>query len=114
MKVFIDECVSKKLVPYLTGHEFVHILDTDMRSTKNGALLRAVAPDYDVFLTTDRKIRYQQNLASFVIVFVILRLKSNDLVDLLPLVEETHLMLHRIEDSKPDAGTVYEVRLGHD
>jgi hypothetical protein len=56
MKVFADECVNRHLLRHLTGHTFVHVRDTLLRSTKNGTLLRAVAPDYDVFLTCDRSI----------------------------------------------------------
>jgi hypothetical protein len=45
MKVFVDECVNRRLMRHLSGHDFLHALDTHLRSTKNGALLRAVAPD---------------------------------------------------------------------
>ena len=32
---------------------------------KNGQLLRLVAADFDVFITSDKNLRHQQNLASF-------------------------------------------------
>ncbi len=99
------------MLPYLIGHTFVHILDTPLRSTKNGALLRAVAPDYDVFLTTDKNIQYQQNLRKFHMLFVILRPASNDLGDVLPLVPDTLAALDKIRHSKPDPGTMYEITL---
>ena len=65
MNIFVDECVTKRLMPYLTGHHFVHATDTTLRSTKNGALLRAIAPDFDVFLTTDRHLPAQQTCRRF-------------------------------------------------
>ena len=86
MRVFVDECVNRRLMRHLTGHDFTHVLDTPLRSTANGALLRAVAPDYDVFLTRDQNIRFQQNLRQFPLAFVILRARSNKLEYLLPLV----------------------------
>jgi hypothetical protein len=44
MKVFVDECVPYQLIHHLIGHDIVHVTDTAWRSTKNGALLRLVAP----------------------------------------------------------------------
>lgn len=112
MKVFIDECVTKDIMPYLTGrtpHQFIHILDTTLRSTKNGELLRAVAPDFDVFLTTDKNIQYQQNLAKFQMAFLILRPRSNDIADLLPLLPETLATLNAIESNGSMPGTIREI-----
>ncbi len=88
MNVFVDECVNYKLMPYLTGHSFVHATDTAWRSIKNGALLRLVAPAYDVFLTVDQNIPYQQNLKKFNLAFVILKAASLNIDDLLPLVPD--------------------------
>ncbi len=111
MKVFIDECVNRKVLQYLIGHTFVHILNTPLRSTKNGALLRAIASDYDVFLTTDQNIQYQQNLSKFPIAFVIMRAISNDIGDLLPLVPDTLAVLDAIEREGSTPGALYEISL---
>ena len=86
MKVLVDECVNFKLIRHLSGHTFLHVRDTPFRGMRNGALLRAVAPGYDVFLTLDKNIQHQQNLKKFSLAFVILRAVSNDIEDLLPLV----------------------------
>lgn len=109
MKVFVDECVSFKLMPHLTGHTFVHIRDTSLRGTKNGALLRAVAPDYDVFLTADQNLKHQQNLKKFPLVFVVLRAVSNAVEDFLPLVPTTLAALDEIEQGKASPGDMYEI-----
>lgn len=112
MRVFVDECVTKDLMPHLVGHTFVHILDTPLRSTKNGTLLRAVAPDYDVFLTTDRSIPHQQNLRSFPLSFVILLGVSNKVSDLLPLVPELLAVLGRIATGGFAPGDVHKIAPG--
>src|SRR5438105_13662180 len=109
MKVFVDECVNRRFIRRLTGHIFVHISDTPLRSTKNGALLHAVAPDYDVFLTRDTSIPFQQNLKRFPLAFVILRARSNSLADLLPLVSDLLAALDRITASGYAPGDLYEV-----
>ena len=107
MRVFVDECVNRRLLRHLTGHVFTHISDTTLRSTKNGALLRAVAPDYDVFLTTDRSIPHQQNSRKFPLSFVILLGVSNKVSDLLPLVPELLAALDRIAAVGFASGDVY-------
>ena len=109
MKVFVDECVNRRLLRRLAGHTFVHIADTHLRSTKNGALLRAVAPDYDVFLTRDRSIPFQQNLKRFPLAFVILRSRSNSLANLQPLVPDLLATLERIAAGGYRPGDLYEV-----
>ena len=109
MKVFVDECVNRRFLRHLTGQTFVHIANTPLRSTKNGALLRAVAPDYDVFLTRDKNIPFQHNLKRFPLAFVILRAKSNGLFDLLPLVPALLSTLEQIETDGYAPGDVYEV-----
>lgn len=109
MKVFVDECVSFKLMPHLTGHTFIHIRDTSLRGTKNGALLRAVAPDHDVFLTADQSLKHQQNLKKFPLVFVILRAVSNAAEDFLPLVPATLAVLGEIERGTASPGDLYEI-----
>src|SRR5918911_2392760 len=96
MKVFVDECVTYRLMPHFTRHDFTHIFDTPWRGMKNGALLRLVESKYDVFLTTDRNIPHQQNLRKFNLALIILYGVSNKLDDLLPLVPQTLEALDRI------------------
>jgi hypothetical protein len=109
MKVFVDECVNKRFMRRLTGHDFVHISNTPLLSTKNGALLRAVAPNYDVFLTRDASIPFQQNLKRFPLAFVILRTRSNHLAHLLPLVPDLLATLDLIATRGYASGDLYEI-----
>ncbi len=56
---------------------------------KNGELLRLVSTDFDVFITSDKNLQYQQNLASFEIAFILL--PSNQVpvvISLLPKIDE--------------------------
>lgn len=53
---------------------------------KNGELLRNAAGAFDVFITIDQGIEYQQNLISLEVAIVVLRAQSNDIAALLPLV----------------------------
>ncbi|MGA9994650.1 MAG: DUF5615 family PIN-like protein [Pyrinomonadaceae bacterium] len=109
MKVFVDECVNFKLMRYLTGYTFVHVRDTPWRGMKNGALLRVVAPDFDVLLTTDKNLQYQQNLKKFPMAFIIMRPISNNIESLLPLVPDTLAALNRIAAGGFAPGDLYEI-----
>lgn len=105
MKVFVDECVNRH---YLTGHAFVHARDTPFRSTQNGALLRAVAPDHDVSLTRDQGIPFSRTSGAS-------RwpssscARSNKIEHLLPLVPTLLSTLGRIETGGYAPGDLYEV-----
>jgi hypothetical protein len=68
------------------------------RTIKNGELLALVAGQFDVFVTVDRNLAFQQNIPALQIAVLVLRAKSNRLADLKPLVPE---LLSAIEAAKP-------------
>ena len=55
---------------------------------KNGELLALVAKEFEVLVTVDRNLSFQQNLPAFDIAVIVLRAKSNRLADRQPLVPE--------------------------
>ncbi len=61
----------------LPGHECVAVSDRGWKGIKNGELLRLAEVQFDLFLTSDQSIRYQQNLSGRRI--PILELSTNDL-----------------------------------
>jgi predicted nuclease of predicted toxin-antitoxin system len=62
VKVLVDECVPLKLVRLLTGHTFSTAQQKDWDGFTNGKLLTLAEPEFDLFLTSDRNLQYQQNL----------------------------------------------------
>jgi hypothetical protein len=110
MRVFADVCVNRLLLRHLTGHTFIHARETPLLGKKNGVLLRAVAPDYDVLLTCDTNIQFQQNLKQFPLAFIILRARSNRIEDLLPLVPDLLAALERIAAGGYQPGALYEIK----
>ncbi len=62
MKVLVDECVPLKLVRPLTGHTFATAQQKGWGGFKNGRLLALAESEFDLFLTSDRNLQYQQNL----------------------------------------------------
>ncbi len=77
MRILLDECVPWPLYKLLAGHECVSVQQRGWRGIKNGELLRLAEPEFDLFITTDQNIRYQQNLAGRRI--PILVLSTNDI-----------------------------------
>jgi len=62
VRVLVDECVPLKLVRLLAGHTFLTALQKGWGGFKNGRLLALAEPEFDLFLTCDRNLQYQQNL----------------------------------------------------
>jgi predicted nuclease of predicted toxin-antitoxin system len=63
MKVLVDECLPRFLRRVLPGHFVQTAQDCGWAGIKNGQLLILAQAQFDVFLTTDKNLRYQQNLA---------------------------------------------------
>ena len=88
MKVFVDECVDWRLARDIVGHEVKTARQMGWSTIKNGELLALAAGEFDVFVTVDRNLSFQQNLPAFAIAVIVLRANSNRLADLRPLVPE--------------------------
>lgn len=104
MKVFLDECVDWRLSRDLIGHQVMTGRQMGWASIENGELLARASQAFDVFVTVDRNLAFQQNLAALPIPVVILGARTNRLADLKPLVPR---LLAVIDTIKP--GTVVTV-----
>jgi hypothetical protein len=65
MKVLLDECVPRKLRRELPDHEVFTVTERGWSGIKNGKLLALAEVEFDVFLTVDQNLKYQQNLKAF-------------------------------------------------
>ncbi len=86
MRLLLVECVPKRLKRELPGHEVRTVQEAGWAGVKNGALLRAADGLFDVLLTVDQGVQYQQNLAGLRISAVVMVAPSNDIDDLRPLL----------------------------
>lgn len=86
MKVLLDECVDWRLLRSIAGHEVRTARQMGWSAIKNGELLALAAKEFEVFVTVDRNLSFQQKLPAFSIAVVVLRARSNRLADLRPLV----------------------------
>ncbi len=86
------------------GHECQTVRRVGYGSKKNGELLALAEGRWDVLLTSDRNIKYQQNMTGRSVSILILRARSNRMKDLLPLMPACAQALLSIQ-----AGRVVEV-----
>jgi len=86
VKVLLDECVDWRLARDIIGHDVKTARQMGWTTIQNGELLALAAEHFDVFVTVDRNLSFQQNLASLSIAVVVLQARTNRLADLRPLV----------------------------
>ena len=72
MKILLDECVDRRLASDLVGHEVSTVEQMGWKSKENGELLSLVAKRFDVFVTTDRNLSFQQNVGTLEIAVVVM------------------------------------------
>jgi hypothetical protein len=86
LKVLLDECVDVGLAPSLVGFSVRTVVQQGWVGITNGKLLALAAAEFDVFVTVDRNLPFQQHLPKFDIAIVSLMAKSNRLADLQALI----------------------------
>jgi hypothetical protein len=101
----LDECVDWRLSRAIAGHEVATASQMGWTAVKNGELLALAARHFDVFLTVDRNLPFQQNLRAFPIRIIVLAAKTNRLIDLLALVPK---LLAAIDSAAPGSSTMVE------
>lgn len=77
MRVLIDECLPKKLKRELAGHDVITVQEKGWSSKKNGELLRLLDGEFDLFLTADQNLEYQQNLSYTTVAIIVLVAPNN-------------------------------------
>ncbi len=88
MRILLDECLPKRLKGELAGHDARTVPEMGWASKRNGELLTLAQGQFDVFLTVDRNVAFQNEVNRFAIAVVVLHAKGNRLSDLRPLVPE--------------------------
>lgn len=88
MRILLDEDLPRRLSGRLTGHEVSTVQRNGWSGVKNGKLLALAASHFDVFLTMDRNLEYQQNLATLPIAVLVIQAVSNRIQHLEPLVPD--------------------------
>jgi hypothetical protein len=84
-KILLDECVPRKFKKHLPGHDIVTVPEAGFAGKKNGELLSlAEKAGFQVFITLDQGIEYEQNLGGRSLAVILIHAKSSKLEDLVP------------------------------
>lgn len=98
MRVLLDEQLPRQLAPYFVDHEVRTVQQEAWAGLKNGALLtRAEAAGFEVLITGDKNMPFQQNIAKRRLGVVVMVAPSNAIEDLLPVVPNVLAALANIQ-----------------
>lgn len=86
MKILLDESLPRRLARVLGSHEVRTVPEMGWAGMRNGDLLHRAESSFDVFLTADQNIQYQQNLAGYGIAVVVIAARTNRFDDIQPLI----------------------------
>lgn len=98
MRVLLDESLPRKLAFELTGHVTQTVPKRGWAGIKNGELLRIASTEFDVLVTGDQNLEYQQNPTTLPMPVIILIAVNNRIETLRPLVPE---LLETLKSVRP-------------
>ena len=98
MKILLDESLPRKLKAFFgTGQEVYSVRDMGWLGQKNGALLKLMQEEsFDIFVTVDRNLTYQQNTKKLSLTIAVLIGKDNRLETLADIIPK---LITRIEEN---------------
>lgn len=97
MRLLLDESVPAKLRRYLPDHDVRSAVEMGWSGVKNGQLLALARQHFDVLITVDKNMPFQQNLSTLPVALIVLDTLSNELRSLLPLLPELERALATIQ-----------------
>jgi predicted nuclease of predicted toxin-antitoxin system len=107
MRVLLDNNIPVRFLDLLLGLNATHVKDVGLSDLLDGPLLDAIDGHFDMLVTMDRSLQHQQNLSDRSFAIIVLRAKSNRLLDIAPLADPLKLQLSAVQN-----GRVHEVSLG--
>ena len=83
MKILLDECVTKRLKVYLVDYHVFTVHELGLSGIKNGKLMTFCSEnDFDILLTIDKNLMYQQNLEKYPVTIVVLNCSTSKIEEL--------------------------------
>jgi predicted nuclease of predicted toxin-antitoxin system len=97
VKILLDHCLPRRLARAFPSHTVRTTADQGWERLRNGVLLTAASVEFDLFLTIDKNLKHQQNMATLPIAVIVILAKSNRLPDILPFVPAVEDELTRLK-----------------
>ena len=100
MRILIDECLDWRLCRALSEHECVSVQRMGWGGLTNGMLLQKAQEQFDVFLTGDTNLSFQQNFTKFRVAVIVLEAQSTRLIDTAKLMPQVEKVLSSIQQGQ--------------
>lgn len=97
MRLLLDECIDRRLAREFKDHTVKTVPQMGWAGVKNGRLISLAEKEFEVFVTVDQNLSFQQKLSKFDIAIIILNAPTNKLSTLKLLVPRVLSILQKIE-----------------
>lgn len=97
MRILLDESLPRRLGSEIVGHSVKTVAEMGWSSVDNGELLRRAAGHFDVLVTADQNLQFQQNLSALPLAVIVLVAHTNRIEDLRPLLPQFMVHLSNLQ-----------------
>jgi len=97
MNILFDENFPRPLRRFFPDHQVTTVQKMEWLEAENGDLLAVAEAEFDVLLSTDKGIKYQQNFTDRDIAVIVLRTKDNRMPTLIPLMPKVLALLPTVQ-----------------
>ncbi len=100
MKILLDENLPKKLKQHFPDHQVYTVVEMGWKGKLNGELMQLMTKEgFDLLVTFDKNLKYQQNLSRYKITVFVLSAEDNSYQSLTPLIPTIKYELSRLKHS---------------
>jgi predicted nuclease of predicted toxin-antitoxin system len=79
MRILIDECVDPRIKALFPEHDVSTVHDMGWNELTDGTLLALAAKSFDVLLTIDKGLEFQQNFQNLSLVLIVVAVRKNQM-----------------------------------
>ena len=101
MKILLDECVTKRIKKYLEEFQVFTVMELGLSGIKNGMLMTyCVENEFDILLTIDKNLMYQQHLDKYPVTIVVLNCFTSKIEELITFLPSFKLQVNTLQKHK--------------
>lgn len=98
MKILLDECVTKRFKKYLEEFEVFTVRELGLSGVKNGKLMTyCVENNFDILLTIDKNLLFQQNLEKYPVTIVVLNCLTSKIEELITFLPSFKIQVDKLQ-----------------
>ena len=98
MKILLDECITKRLKFHLTEYDVFTVTELKWNGIKNGRLMSlCVDHHFDILLTIDKNLMFQQNLNKYPLTIVVLNSLTSKIEELILFLPSLKSQINQLE-----------------